>query len=123
MTTGDSMRLRQAVGNLVRNAVVHTPAGTPIEVEVAGQGDRAVIDVIDHGAGIPSGQLERIFERFHRADPERSGDQGGSGLGLSIAAAIVAAHHGRVSVRQTAGGGATFRVELPRTETAMEAVA
>ncbi|TMC51296.1 MAG: HAMP domain-containing histidine kinase [Chloroflexi bacterium] len=110
---GDELRLRQALANLMRNAVVHTPVGTPIDVELHADGVHAVLEVIDHGSGIPAGHADRIFERFHRANPERSGDQGGSGLGLSIAAAIVAAHGGRLTVGETPGGGATFRVELP----------
>ena len=69
--------------------------------------------MIDHGPGVPVEQRDRIFERFHRADPLRSRDQGGSGLGLSIAAAVVNAHGGRISVGDTPGGGATFRIELP----------
>jgi two-component system, OmpR family, sensor kinase len=113
VVTGDDLRLRQAVANLVRNALVHTPAGTPVEVSLQPLNGHAEIDVIDHGPGVPAAQRERIFERFHRADPTRSRDQGGSGLGLSIAAAVVTAHGGRISVDDTPGGGATFRVELP----------
>jgi two-component system OmpR family sensor kinase len=113
VVVGDEMRMRQVLGNVVRNALVHTPPGTPIEVDMHPEGDRAVIEVIDHGPGIPEGHGARIFERFHRADPTRSGDQGGSGLGLSIAAAVVAAHGGTITVRDTPGGGATFRIELP----------
>ena len=111
--TGDDLRLRQAVANLVRNALVHTPAGSPVEVALLAQNGHAEIDVIDHGPGVPAAQRERIFERFHRSDPTRSRDQGGSGLGLSIASAVVAAHGGRISVDDTPGGGATFRIELP----------
>ena len=113
VVTGDDLRLRQAVANLVRNALVHTPAGSPVEVSLQQLNGHAEIDVIDHGPGVPAAQRERIFERFHRADPLRSRDQGGSGLGLSIAAAVVSAHGGRISVDDTPGGGATFRVELP----------
>ncbi|HZS14502.1 MAG TPA: HAMP domain-containing sensor histidine kinase [Candidatus Dormibacteraeota bacterium] len=113
VVTGDDPRLRQSLGNLLRNAMVHTPPGTPVEVELRQEGGSAVIDVVDHGPGIPPGNAERIFERFYRADPGRSRDQGGSGLGLSIAAAIVHAHGGTVSVQPTPGGGATFRIALP----------
>jgi two-component system OmpR family sensor kinase len=110
---GDEMRLRQVLANLVHNALVHTSPGTPVELALQPGGADAVIEVIDHGSGIPDGHGQRIFERFHRADPERSGDRGGSGLGLSIVAAVVAAHHGAVSVAATPGGGATFTVRLP----------
>ena len=110
---GDDLRLRQVLANLVRNALVHTPPGTPIEIQLGTDGDTAVIEVVDHGPGILPDHAQRIFERFHRADPGRSGDQGGSGLGLSIAAAVVVAHGGQISVQDTAGGGATFRIELP----------
>jgi two-component system, OmpR family, sensor kinase len=113
IVTGDDLRLRQAVANLVRNALVHTPAGTPVEVTLQPENGHAEIDVIDHGPGVPAEQRVRIFERFHRADPLRSRDQGGSGLGLSIASAVVSAHGGRISVDDTPGGGATFRIELP----------
>jgi two-component system OmpR family sensor kinase len=113
LITGDDLRLRQAVANLVRNALVHTPAGSPVEVTLQPENGHAEIDIIDHGPGVPVAQRERIFERFHRADPQRSRDQGGSGLGLSIASAVVNAHGGRISVAETPGGGATFRIELP----------
>jgi two-component system OmpR family sensor kinase len=110
---GDEARLRQVLANLLRNAVVHTGPGTPIEVGLREEAGCAVIEVVDHGPGIPAAARGRIFERFHRADPERSRDQGGSGLGLSIVAAVVDAHGGRVRVSETPGGGATFRIELP----------
>ncbi len=113
VVTGDDLRLRQAVANLVRNALVHTPAGSPVEVTLQPENGHAEIDVIDHGPGVPAAHRERIFERFHRADPQRSRDQGGSGLGLSIASAVVNAHGGKISVVETPGGGATFRIELP----------
>ena len=110
---GDEMRLRQVIGNLVRNALVHTPPGSPIEVTV-GQSDQEVqVRVADHGPGIPEGEVGRLFEPFFRADAGRSRDRGGSGLGLSIVAAVVGAHGGRVRVENTPGGGATFVVELP----------
>ena len=113
VVTGDEMRLRQVLGNLLRNASVHTPASTPVEVRLRRDGGAAVVEVIDHGEGIPAEQRPRIFERFHRADPGRSRDQRGSGLGLSIVAAVVAAHDGTISVADTPGGGATFVITLP----------
>lgn len=110
---GDASRLRQAVTNLIANALVHTPAGTPVEVSATSSGERAIIDCVDHGGGIPVSLREVIFERFQRVDPERSRDRGGSGLGLSIVAGVVAAHGGTVEVRDTEGGGATFHIEIP----------
>jgi two-component system OmpR family sensor kinase len=113
MVSGDEMRLRQVLGNVVRNALVHTPPGTSVELDLHPENGSAVVDVVDHGPGIPAGHAERIFERFHRAEPDRSRDEGGSGLGLSIASAVVVAHGGRIRVLDTPGGGATFRIELP----------
>ena len=110
---GDEARLRQVLNNIVRNAMVHTPPGTAIEVGLKAAGDDAVMEVIDHGPGISPLDAERIFERFHRSAPDRSRDRGGSGLGLSIAAAVVDAHAGDISVESTPGGGATFVVRLP----------
>ena len=111
--SGDDTRLRQVLGNLVRNALVHTPATTPIEIGVTTVNGTARLSVVDHGPGLKAGDLDRIFEPFFRADPSRSRDSGGAGLGLSIVSAVVAAHGGRVQVKETSGGGATFEVELP----------
>ncbi|MBK6870628.1 MAG: HAMP domain-containing histidine kinase [Kineosporiaceae bacterium] len=122
--TGDEDRLRQVVANLLANAVRHTPPGSPIEVAVgtigSDAGAQAVLEVRDHGTGLTPEQAERVFERFYRADPSRrrsasSGAAGGSGLGLSIVDAVVGAHGGAVTVRDTPGGGATFSVSLPAT--------
>jgi len=113
LVAGDDTRLRQVVGNLVRNALVHTPATTPVEIAVTTQNGTAQLSVADHGPGLPAGDLERIFEPFYRADASRSRDSGGAGLGLSIVSAVVAAHGGHVEVRETHGGGATFDVKLP----------
>jgi len=111
---GDDNRLRQVVANLVANACRHTPAGSPIEVAVGPHGDRAILEIRDHGSGLSPEHAVKVFERFYRVDASRARHQGGgSGLGLSIVTAVVTSHGGRVGVAQTAGGGATFRVELP----------
>jgi two-component system OmpR family sensor kinase len=118
---GDEPRISQVVGNLVRNATVHTPADTAIEVGVRAESDQfALLSVIDHGPGISDEESARIFDRFVRLDQSRSRDRGGSGLGLAIVAAIVAAHHGRVRYEATPGGGATFLVWLPLRPPATE---
>ncbi|WP_347040746.1 sensor histidine kinase [Brachybacterium nesterenkovii] len=121
---GDEPSLRQVILNLVGNSNRHTPKGSPVELAVGHSRDGSVIvEVRDHGEGIPPEQREKVFERFYRTDEsrQRSATQGGgAGLGLSIAATIVEQHHGRISVHQTPGGGATFRVELVAAEVAPE---
>ncbi len=114
--TGDEQRLRQVITNLVSNAVNHTPTGCPVEVAVGHHDGMAAIEVRDHGPGIDPVNARRVFERFYRADPSRSRARvsGGNGLGLAIVAAIVTAHHGKVGVAPTPGGGATFVLELPQ---------
>ena len=111
--TGDDTRLRQAVGNLMRNALVHTPNATAIEVALETHDGVATMSVVDHGPGLKPDDAGRVFEPFYRADASRSRDSGGAGLGLSIVAAVVDAHGGRVKVSETPGGGATFEVALP----------
>jgi two-component system, OmpR family, sensor kinase len=113
VVTGDDIRLRQAVGNLIRNALVHTPSESSIEVALETHDGLATMSVVDHGPGLEPDDAGRVFEPFYRADPSRSRDSGGAGLGLSIVAAVVDAHGGSVKVSETPGGGATFEVELP----------
>jgi len=120
VVTGDDNRLRQVVANLVANAVRHTPPGTPIEVAVGRTAEVAVLEVRDHGEGLSPEHAARVFERFYRVDASRARHQGGgSGLGLSIVAAVASSHGGRVGVARTSGGGATFRVELPLLNTGL----
>ncbi|HET7763084.1 MAG TPA: HAMP domain-containing sensor histidine kinase, partial [Phycicoccus sp.] len=114
VVVGSEPRLRQVVTNLVANALRHTPDGTPVEVAVGTDAEGAALEVRDHGPGVPEDISVKVFERFYRADPSRGRGSGGSGLGLAIVAAIVEAHHGRVGVAETAGGGATFVVRLPQ---------
>ena len=112
-TKGDDARLRQVLSNLLANALMHTDPGVAVEVVVGSLAGRAVIEIRDHGDGLDPETARRVFERFFRADKARSRARGGSGLGLAIVAAIVHQHDGEVEVRQTDGGGATFRVTLP----------
>ncbi|PFG32203.1 sensor histidine kinase [Sanguibacter antarcticus] len=118
VVVGDEGRLRQVLANLVGNAARHTPRGTPVEVALGfdtdDDGERtAVLEVRDHGPGIPSEHGERVFERFFRVDSSRNRDSGGSGLGLAIVAAIVERLGGAARVQETPGGGLTVRIELP----------
>jgi two-component system OmpR family sensor kinase len=110
---GDEDRLRQVIANLLANALVHTPEGTPVDVHAGVDGGRAVLDVVDHGPGMPPDVAARVFERFYRADPSRSRHRGGSGLGLAIVEATVAAHGGTVRLRSAPGAGTAVRIELP----------
>ncbi len=111
---GDDARLRQVLGNLVTNALTHTPPEAHITVRVGTENNDAVLEVVDTGPGLHPDDRERVFERFFRADSSRTRASGGSGLGLSIVAALVAAHDGTVEVESEPGAGSTFRVRLPR---------
>ncbi len=148
LVVGDEARLRQVIGNLLSNALNHTPEGTPIEVRVrlgsvdewraaqasarrgAAQGagrtavavtagpsaqpfPAVVFEIADRGPGLTQSQAERVFERFYRVDQARTRQSGGAGLGLSIVAALVAAHGGAVWVESPPGGGAIFRIAIP----------
>lgn len=108
-------KIRQVITNLMANAIRFTSDGSPIEIRVGidDAAERATIEVIDHGEGIPPQIREKIFQRFWRADTSRTRETGGSGLGLAIVSSIVAAHNGMVDVVETPAGGATFRVSLP----------
>lgn len=128
--TADEHRMRQVITNLVSNAVIHTPPGSPVHVYVgtpatpdnrppvaiAGVHDphsRVVFEVIDEGPGVPLEAAPNIFDRFYRVDSARSRRRGGTGLGLAITAAILEAHGGRVELRTTPAQGARFTVLLP----------
>ncbi|WP_127573358.1 sensor histidine kinase [Georgenia faecalis] len=116
---GDENALRQVLANLLGNVVQHTPAGTPVELALGAARDAhgapvaVVVEVRDHGPGIPDEHAERVFERFYRLDDSRARTSGGTGLGLAIVAAVVAAHGGTVRVLPTPGGGTTVHIELP----------
>ncbi|MBI2536318.1 MAG: hypothetical protein HYW06_04995 [Gemmatimonadetes bacterium] len=109
----DAEALRQVLANLFDNAVRHTPSGGRLTVMAQTQAGRTSIMVADTGTGIPAEHLPRIFERFYRADPARSRDQGGTGLGLAIVKHLVEAHGGEVTAESTLGCGTTIRLSLP----------
>jgi signal transduction histidine kinase len=111
VVAGDAETLRRLVWILVDNAVKHTEDGGRIGLGLATHDGHVELRVADDGPGIPEADLERIFERFYRADAART--TGGVGLGLSIARWVVAEHGGQIRARNNAGGGATFVVELP----------
>jgi two-component system, OmpR family, sensor kinase len=110
---GDHDRLRQIVDNLLGNVRAHTPDASPVHVTLARANGDARIEVADSGPGLSDDDLDRVFERFYRADDSRSRSTGGVGLGLSIVAAVAAAHGGTVDVRSGPDGGAVFRITLP----------
>jgi signal transduction histidine kinase len=109
----DAERLGVALDALVENAVDHTREHDTIELAVERRPNKVIISVRDTGTGIPAGDLDRLFDRFARADPGRSRDTGGFGLGLAIVRAIVEAHGGSVHVRSAVGHGSTFEIWLP----------
>ncbi|WP_257042269.1 sensor histidine kinase [Streptomyces sp. TLI_55] len=111
--SADPMRLRQAVGNLVSNAVRHTPAGGTVTLSADQEGDDVVIRVEDTGAGISAEDLPKVFDRFWRADKSRSRQSGGSGLGLSIVRKLAEAHGGGAQVSSVVGQGSVFSLRLP----------
>ena len=110
---GDRVWLRQAIENLIGNAVGHAPASASIELVVAKGASRAQLKVVDHGPGIPESERERVFDRFARPDTGRDRAQGGAGLGLAIVREVVLSHHGEVQISETPGGGATVQISLP----------
>jgi two-component system OmpR family sensor kinase len=115
---GDEARLRQVVGNLVTNALTHTPPSARITVTLAedpADPDVVVLCVADEGPGMAPEDAQRVFERFYRAESSRARESGGTGLGLAIVASLVEAHGGTVEVRTAPGQGADFRVRLPRS--------
>lgn len=110
----DEARLRQVATNLVGNATVHTPPGTPVRLGVGTFDGGAILEVADHGPGMTAAQADRVFERFYRADRSRSRSGGASaGLGLAIARSLARAHGGDIELTTALGEGARFRLVLP----------
>ncbi|WP_329348575.1 sensor histidine kinase [Streptomyces sp. NBC_01261] len=111
--SGDSVRLRQVIGNLVSNAIRHTPPGGTVTLRAHSAVDHVTIEVADTGTGIPAEDLPRVFDRFWRAEKSRSRRTGGSGLGLAIVRRLTEAHGGTVTASSTVGAGTVFTVRLP----------
>ena len=110
----DRLILRQAIVNLLDNAIKYSPPGSQILVRVQSGGDQQVfLDVIDQGPGIPSEHQPYVFDRFFRVDKARTREWGGAGLGLSITRWAVEAHGGEITLESEEGHGSTFRVSLP----------
>lgn len=118
---GDPQRLSQVLGNLLDNALRHTPPGGRVEVRAAVDGSELALSVVDSGEGIPAEHLPHVFERFYRADLARDRGYGGGGIGLAIVKALVEAHNGRVAAASDGiGKGAAFTVTLPLAASAAE---
>jgi signal transduction histidine kinase len=110
---GDQARIKQVVVNLLDNAIKYTPPGGSIRLSVRACGQKAVMEVIDTGIGIPAAALPHVFDRFFRVDEARSRTIDGAGLGLAIVKSICNAHGGLVEVDSADSRGSRFRVELP----------
>ena len=113
--SGERAGLLRLISNLVSNAVIYTSPDTMVEVRVAGENGQVYVDVADRGPGVAREDRQRIFERFVRLDETRAKNPQGSGLGLAIVEQVVTAHGGAVEVREHEGGGAVFRVTIPKT--------
>ncbi len=114
ITLGAGNQLRQVLANLLSNAIIHTPAGSPIELTLSQRGEQIELSVRDHGSGLPAGVNDHVFDRFWRQASGRSRANGGTGLGLAIVKALVEAHHGSVRAYNAADdNGAVFVVTLP----------
>lgn len=111
--TADPLRLRQAIGNLVSNAIRHTPDGGSVTISCRATLDAVVVEVADTGTGIDPDDLAHVFDRFWRADKSRTRSTGGSGLGLAIVRQLVEGHGGTVTARSAPGEGAVFTVRVP----------
>jgi two-component system sensor histidine kinase SenX3 len=111
---GNAELIEAAVTNLVANAVAYSEPGSTVTVSTHAEGDMVLVSVVDQGIGIPSEELDRIFERFYRVDPARHRSTGGTGVGLSIVKHVAANHGGEVRVWSKEGQGSTFTLALPR---------
>lgn len=112
--TGDPLRLKQIIINLINNAIMYTPKGGYIDVIIKDEDNKVSFTVKDTGIGISKEELPRIFERFYRVDRARSRNSGGTGLGLAIVKHLVEAHHGEMKVESEVGKGTTFKISFKK---------
>jgi two-component system sensor histidine kinase KdpD len=110
----DPIQIGQVLHNLLDNALKYSPAATEVELSAFSEVGRLVLEVADRGPGLPSGEEERVFERFYRGPGQRESAVPGVGIGLSVCRGLVEAHGGTPTARSRAGGGAVFRVTLPQ---------
>ncbi len=108
--------IEQALINLVDNAIKYSSRNSEIEIALTSEDNHVIISVIDHGVGIPTGSLDRVFERFYRVDKARSREMGGTGLGLAIVKHIALAHNGEALVQSSLGEGSVFSLVLPASQ-------
>lgn len=113
---GERRQLLSALGNLIDNAIKYSDAGTVVDISVAASADEVVVKVADHGIGIPTRDIDRIFERFYRVDQARSRQTGGTGLGLAIVRHALVNHEARIDVESRLGEGSTFTLRFPTTD-------
>jgi signal transduction histidine kinase len=112
---GDETQLREAIGNVITNAIVYNRAGGQVRIALSAADDRATVEVADTGRGIPAAALPHVFDRFFRVDQARARSTGGAGLGLAVARAIVESHRGTIACSSREGAGSIFVVTLPLT--------
>lgn len=112
----DEFKTQQVVTNLVSNAIKYSPAGAPTQVRLFQAGEMAVVEVVDHGQGIPAAEVANLFKPYSRTSVQTTGGESSTGLGLAICRRIVEGHGGEISVTSTVGQGATFRFTLPLAE-------
>lgn len=120
MAFGDRQRIGQVITNLVSNAINHSFDGGEVAVRLEPGKKFVTVSVVDHGEGIPTEHIGRIFERFYRVDKSRSREKGGTGLGLAIVKHILDGHRTRAAVTSTPGKGSVFSFKLPRTKEGMD---
>ena len=113
---GDVDKIQQVLYNLIDNAIKFSPNGSTIRISTEEKNDKVFVSVKDHGIGIPSENIQKIWDRFYKTDLSRGKDKKGTGLGLSIVKEIIQAHNETITVESTEGVGAAFTFSLPLTE-------